>query len=449
MPTLCLPAQDRRALHHFQNRTLQHIQGPFQDKTWSSIIPRMVEHDAIVRNAAFALSTLHEHYLMHTANQILVSEYSLHYYQKALQQIICLSTPSESFDSILGVCILACQFESLRGCFEDATRHAIAGVKIIADYQLKITGLTSGLSEDELGHLLLNLQYQVMDAGVDEIYSHTQPVIKQAVPVPLTFRVVEDALAYLDSLYTRSFSLYEKAELYYKTGDGNTSVIPPDLLGEYRFLCTDFELWSEALSRTGNSADGGACQKVPGFLALKIFEASMRLELDVFFRGEEAYDDFSLENFGILKLVETFLLCQGYDPVPNQTRSARPPPHFTASLGIVGLLFDIAIRTERIALRKEATRLLRTANRREGVCDSNVMAKVVDQIDELENRATAVKRSCDHNSKFVISEVKPLSEQEVRVAYALKERRVGQFYCYWFEDNPPDRYPVQSVLLKI
>jgi hypothetical protein len=455
-----LTAQDRRTLDHFNNRTLEHVQGPFSDETWSRLIPQLIQHDSAVRNAAFALSALHEHYLGdgHGFGQVNLPEYSLHHYQKALRQVIRTQAPEESFDSVLGVCVISCQIESLRGGFEEATRHAVAGMKMIADYR-GTAASKPGLRREDLRRIYSDLQYQVLEANAEEFSIPCPWADPLQDTIPVAFKVVEEALPYLHRIGMRHFNLYEQAEVCCNSGLFPVEQMPTELIQQHASLKADFESWASALSQTETVVQGRNAQQQAGFLALKIFEASMRIDIDLFPRGEDAFDEYIAENKAILKLVEVFFASQSSGLVPgsgvsgeNSSCSAwKPRRYFTASLGIVGLLFDLATRTADCSLRNEALRLLRLAHRREGIWDSMIAANLVERLAEFEDGCRAARSvdGVDANATFVVTEIKLLSDAECLVHYGFKRREAGSFYSHWFEGLAPKEGPADSVVLDV
>lgn len=405
----------------------------------------MVEHDSTVRNAALALSAQHEYYVSNTG--AFLAEYSLHHYQKALRQVIRLSEPDASFDAILGVCVIACQIESLRGGYEAATRHAIAGMRMIADQ--RSANQKSGLGEEELRSIFTDLQFQVLEANADEFHIHYPNMKEEVGPVPTAFKGVEDALPHLHVIGMRLFTLFEKAEGC-EAGNWPASM-PAELFEEYELTRAIFEEWAEAIARTESIARRTTGQQFQGLLVLKIFEASIRVDLDIFPRGEEAYDDFIAHNHGILKLVEVFLLSQGCNVVSTMGQDGQPSPksrYFTSALGIVGLLFEIASRTADKSLCDEAVRLLRLAKRREGIWDSDAAANLLEKIKELEDHVTAI-RGDNPRIKFVITEIRLVSDQKCLINYGFKQKRPGYFHSHWFEDIRPGEGVIESVMLDI
>lgn len=453
-PSLQLSAQDRRTLNHFISRTIQHVQGPFRDETWSRIIPQLIQREAAVRNAAFALSALHEHYLGHTSAQVHLQEYSLHHYQKALRQVIHMREPGDSFSSILGVCILACQIESLRGNFEEATRHAKAGMKMIADFEGS-SHLIAGLSHDELHSVFIDFQYHVLEANAEE--SHIPYSLDEALPlaIPKAFLTVEDALPYLHRLEMRQSNFYKMVEHHHSTW--MSSPMTDSLIEEHQSIRSDFECWSAALSSTRSFMQHGSAQQHNGFLVLKISEAAIRIDLDLIPRGEAAYDDFVANNKAILKLVEELFSSQRGDgdiAHPSDDSSivtwpSRSIRYFTNALGIVGLLFEIATRTEDSSLRNEALRLLRMGHRREGPWDSLMAANLVERLVELKNSCTAAQSMVDGTSRLIITEIKLLSDSRCLIHYRFKRQEPGGIFSCWFDDMPPHNGPLQSMMLDI
>ena len=54
-----------------------------------------------IRHAVFALSSMHEYYAsVHESREVL-HDFSMHHYNKAIRQIIRISEPEQSFDTLL------------------------------------------------------------------------------------------------------------------------------------------------------------------------------------------------------------------------------------------------------------------------------------------------------------------------------------------------------------
>ncbi|ETN44392.1 uncharacterized protein HMPREF1541_10572 [Cyphellophora europaea CBS 101466] len=461
-PALQLPPYERRTLHHFQSRTLHQIQGPFKSDFWSVIVPQLVQHDAIVRYAVFALSQMHEHYLDQAFAVSSSINYALHYYQKALRQIVRLKSPDASFDSILIACMVFCVFESLRGGFDEATQHAVAGVNIIASRKSAGSSRdsTSAISNDILLQLCLLLQGQVMEANSDEYRTWHPDLLKNLDVIPATFASVEHALPYLQIISYQVIHLFDIAETHHKTETWIPSSVSPMLLAEYTTLRTNFDAWSRAASQIESIVRNESGDQYQGYLILQIFRASLKIDLEVFVHGETVYDDFKADNFGILKLVEVLFQVQGgsdrpRDPISPQTGAyslsrAAAPFTFTSTLGIVSLLFEIATRTNDSMLRNEALQLMRLSNRREGIWDSRVAALLAEKVVLLKQRGNAAAEEDQHSGfRFIVTDIQLLSDQKCKLTYGFKRNQPGTFKSFWLESIAPEEGSLQTEVIEI
>lgn len=254
-PALKVPSHDSRALWHFQNRSLQQIEGPFITELWSSIIPRLIQTDSIVRQAIMALSTLHEYYLNPQPADSILCDRALIYYQKARQQIIGLESLDDSFDSILCASVIFSACEGLRGNFSTATQHAIAGMKMIVDRKSSgshaVTLLTA--SEKSLFYVFLDLQSQVLEANEDG-FELAYPGLEQHLfDMPTLFTSAEQAVVHLQILVNQILDLYHTAVEHHETVPWISSQVSPALQPVYEAICSKFYVWERAVTQMEGS----------------------------------------------------------------------------------------------------------------------------------------------------------------------------------------------------
>lgn len=436
------------------------MEGCFRSELWSTIVPRLVHDDLIVRQAVLALSAIHEHYLDHSATGLVLPDHALRCYQKARQRIIELESPEEFFDSILCACIIFCVCEGLRGDFQEATRHALAGMKIIAARR-KATALSAvsmfETTEDHLPNVFLSLSNQAMEANVD--HSHIiYPGLQQKMDyIPDFFKNVEEALPHLQTLLDQILKLYDEAEIHHEIYTWVPSQISPSLQPGYEAIRARYDLWSRAVFRLESCARSGDRRQQAGYLLLEIYANFLELNFYVFVHGEETYDKLSGINYRILDLVERFLeihpdtigLQLSKSDLDYSTSAKRVSFSFTSSPEIVPVLFEIATRTSDPCLRQKAVQLLRSSGRREGVWDGCVAARLAEKIVQLKQQGTAEAETLHPGRKFLITDILPLSEQKYKIRFGFKKIQDGAFNSFWLETIRPGQGILQTQILDI
>lgn len=456
-----IPPHERRALWHFQHRTAQQIEGPFRSGFWSSIVPRLVQDDVIIHQAVLALSVFHEHYLDHDTACVCLSENALGWYQKARQQIIELDSPDHFFDSILCACIIFCTCDALVGDFESATRHAVAGMRMIAAWKSNTSSPHCASvfesAEKTLGNLFLALQVQIMEANVDDVQIECPRLVEQMEETPDHFNSVAEAFPPLQTLLTRVFNLFRDAEAYYENNVWLPSSISPQLRPAYEAICAKYDAWAKAMSNIRDVVRGTDSRSHAGYLLLEILASSLEINLHVFVHGESAYDDFKETNHDILSLVEAFLEVQSEGACVNTTNDNRDKPlrpggnrlSFTSSPEVVPLLFEIATRTSDSGLRQRALQLLRSSSRREGVWDCRVASSLAEKIVKLKQQGAEEAGNHGVDCKFLITDIMLLSEQTCMVRYGFKRVQTGSFNSFWLENICPGQGLLSSRILTV
>lgn len=459
-PFLDIPVNDQRLLWHFQHRTIAQLESTFRSELWSTIIPRLIQQDPVVRQAVVALSAFHEHYLVRDPASTDLPDQAVRLYQKAQQQVIQLKTPENFFDSILCACLIFGACASLRGEFEEATRHAVAGMKIISARRRPTSPSTSIFTSADhtLFSVFLDLQDQVLQANDEDFQMNCPELETQMGDMPDQFEDVETALTHLQILVNQFLDLHQDAETHHETDPWVPSQISPVLQPKFEEISSKYNMWTKALSHLEGAVQTGDQRQRAGLLLLKIFQLSFDIDLHVFVDGESTYDNFKDTNLLILSLIEAFLQMQS-DATDQQTSShdqARTSPsshnnsYFTSSPEIVPVLFEIATRSSDGALRQKACHLLRSRRRREGIWDSHVAASLAEQIAYLKEQGTTVAaESQDGARKFLLTDIILLSERQCMVRYGFKRVQPGTFGSFWLETINPGEGLLQSQVLTI
>lgn len=441
-----LTSQDRRALSYFQQCITDQIAGSFRSEFWSTIIPQMMHHDAIVRQAVLALSAFHEHYMGREILNDNSSQLALTRYSKAQRQVIDLTKPDSSFDAILCACIIFSICEGLRGDFEAVTRHVSAGIRIIAERdRIKQGGSIFSSQKDILPDTFLTLRNQALEYNMVECDVTFPDLPKQMNTMPDQLLTVEQALPYLHILLNSVLDLFLAANDYYETHDWKASELPPLLEVEYNTICADVSKWMTAVIEMKRMARIEDKRQDSGLLVLDILCSSLDIDLYVFLHGELTYDHFIELNHERLDLIENFLQTRH----PKSTESAHSrTTSFTSSPEFVPIVYEIATRTGDCDLHKRAVHILRSCRRREGIWDGSMAAQLAEKVTALKRQGTKEALNLDPPHRFIVTDVRLLSATQCFVQYGFKILRPGNFDCFWLESIRPGQGTVQSEVLK-
>lgn len=405
----------------------------------------MIQYDAIVRQAVLALSAFHEGYMNSSATNGSSTDLALTRYARAQRQVIELSSPDDNFDSVLCACIIFSMCEGLRGEFEIATRHIMAGMKIIAGRSLSPHRFRSIFSSerDFLADVFLMLQNQAMEYNVNDFNKYLPQLQKHMGNIPDHFTNVEEALPYLHNLLNEVLELDEGADEYHEDFEWTASSVAPALQPRYDAVRARVDLWTQAITRLENSIDQGS---QTGFLLLKIMSSTLEIDLHIFVHGESTYDDFIELNHQRLNLIETFLqLRSGNDDREIISEGAS----FTSSPEVVPILFEIAIRTLDDELHSRAIKILRACRRREGIWDGHMAASLAEKLIQLCCQGDKAARKLEPPHKFLITDIQLLSVSECRLQYGFKLIKPGTFESFWLETIRPGQGTVQSEVFKL
>lgn len=478
------------------------MEGPFRSEFWSTVVPALIQDDSIVRHAIYALSTAHESYLTDGATVSSLESYGLHYYQKSLREVSKLDDATEHFDSFLCICLIFYSLASLHGRFDEATRHAIAGLKMIAEMPHRRSA--SPITDNALFQIFLELRDQVCQANDDSFDQYSARPLARLSPVTRSFRTPEDLLIQLSLLSFEILGLSQEADALHATEPWVRGSVAPAIQPTYEAALHNHAQISEALSSMEKTfSNHPTARQREACLTIRVFLISLSIDLEVFVNGEEVYDSHIEDNFTILRLIEEALF-QQHSNASSTTTSPQAAPvdkrqetPFVSSLGIIALLFEIATRTGIPSLRTSAINLLYRANRREGIWDSRVAARLAERLIVLNDEGIAIANgttgtttamsstthlpmSCSFsdqpetvpNTKFIITDIRLLSDRKAKVTYGFKKRRqpvtigivddIGgspdsgvhlataeEFESFWFEGVPPGEGELREEIIEL
>ncbi|EXJ82833.1 hypothetical protein A1O3_06648 [Capronia epimyces CBS 606.96] len=271
---------ERRALDYFQDRTALELAGAFQTDFWLASILPLARHENSVKYALIALSSMHEHYagIDHFAPARGGLGFALDHYGKAIREVVRLnqnqnklhnhaqkqnqsSLPTitaknkKTFDYALVTCALFSAFESLQGHYHDACKHAVAGIKILAEEQQQEQQQQAHrpsqhqhqhppvIPRDELNRFFIAMGRQMLEIGDPNLQGlQLQPVLGrgrgmtalQPHCIPDQFVSYEHALLHIEILLTDLFEFSERSDRLHNHGQGRISD------GNYHSLRTEY-----------------------------------------------------------------------------------------------------------------------------------------------------------------------------------------------------------------
>lgn len=424
-------------------------------------MPRLIQTDPIVRQAVMALSALHEHYLGQQPTDPCLPDRALTYYQKASQQIINLERPDDHFDSILCASIIFSACEGLRGNFDVATQHAIAGLKMIGARGASTPRTTSMLTSNEknLFDIFMDLQSQVMEANHDGFNVVFPGLQEHMLDMPDHFQNVEEAVSHIQILTNQIFDLYQQAERYHENQPWIPSQIALPLQPVYEAVSSKYQLWENAVLELKGLSQYGDARQRAAYILLQIFAFSYKIYLYVFVHGESTYDDLITTNYHIISLIETYLhidagtsslMTSNTTPSPSPpTKSGLLPVSFSSYPGVIPVLFELATRTDDTALCQRALKLLRYSNKREGVWDGALAAKLAEKLNHMQEEGEAAVTTHRVGYKFLITDIQLLSERKYLITSGFKRIQPGSFDSWWLETISPEQGTTWSQIVTI
>jgi hypothetical protein len=405
------------------------LAGAFRTNFWLEAIFPLVEKESSVRNAVIALSSMHEHYsgIDHFAPAN-AHDFALNYYGKAMREIASL-TQSQSKrppDHALVTCSLFSTLESLQGHYHESCKHAIYGIKILAEEQKALARKSPEKSraptdvelKEGLARFFIASGRQILELGepcYDESRNDLQ-YTRSSIPMPEKFTSHENAILHMEILLAEVVEYCDRADSL--AGEGLIAESAGKfLISEFQVIKEHFDNWKAAFEAfttemiesraetpesvssdmSGRSIKGLVdAQRSPATLVLQAYYSLVGALMARIERNDiSVLDEYDFDFWVAVNACEEFINTTSTYTKP--VRDISPPaqnenlltirPTFSLALGVVPLLFLAASRTSDIALREKALHLLRTCNRREGLWDSRIAAKLIIRMYELRNLA--------------------------------------------------------------
>lgn len=397
-----------------------------------------VHNEPILKTIAIALGSLHRSFVheknMHSINNeetlfILIN------YNKAIRQLVSID-PRASYkgnDTFLIACILFFCFECLQGNFKPAFQHAVSGLKIIKQQQLMadMSGAGAYIPVEKITLLFSILENQVLEIeneGIltSELRPASSPFLYQTRDTMWISRDIEDIFVSFQFLYNRFTRVLSICDSLNEP----TSEIFPEFLADTQraqLECVQvradievwisvFEHWLEQPGSRENDSDSVKILRVWRIIIgifLKIPLPISEIDWDNF------TDEFSAVNFLVSNLVnapsQSILSGQASSTIPKygsrqEVTASRasslpeilPRPSkaktsiFSLSLGVVTPLYICATRCRKSSVRYHSLGLMSYCQRREGLWDSDLAARIAKRIVAIEEESAQISPGADY-----------------------------------------------------
>ncbi|OQU99307.1 hypothetical protein CLAIMM_04955 [Cladophialophora immunda] len=402
--------REKRSFNFFRNRTAGELAGYFRPELWSRFILTTAHHEDAIKHAVISIGGLHELFLCPApSTDPSLLAFAMQHYGRAMHHVVKLDTSRSprAVDVALTVSVLFACIEILRKHFASSLSHIYSGMRILAELARR--------SEDTPEHYLprhllvqmyLRLDTQVMEFGKDGFQAPPAFAITSVDPVPATFSDADEARS--------SFEMCRYQVLHFardvqatRRNCGTPRPYPKDLDGRHQVLRQHFNEWEIAFRRLlqrKRSHDLAA-------LILKASSVALDIILSSCLERNEMIFDLLTDKFQELVLVaEEIVQRMLQDSRPKRsskhlettwkdgTHDASPstPDHHTEpvismNLGIVSHLYMAATRSRDPDIRQRSLCLLKTIKRREGICDSDMLAAFAEKL-VMEEEHEALRR---------------------------------------------------------
>lgn len=410
---------------------------PFNAKLWINCVLQLAERHDFVMSALLALSSMHESYSQKPQLQEQYQSFCFLHYNKALKKISQITDSETYTHAILISSIVFYSLESLRGCLYRALQHVQSGLKIVRHQPVpesnKPSTMTKSLIRD-----FLSLQNQIMELGTPsksrayDVFQGFEP------PFPDTFKSLDDALHYIEVLYSEVQCVIEYFEEFQKSGRGSADILSVEIVPRCERIQERFNQWSMAFARleTSLSSKGGiGPQDHKAILILKIYQTMQKAILDSFFTGD-CFSKFDADIARTLDLIEHFLHSESR--IPEQSKQK---PTFSLSLGIIPVLTVIAIRCNYAPARDRSMELLALTRRREGAWDSAMILQIAKRCIAFKEHMAQVGN--EHHVH--VSHFRFVSDTACRIEYYFVEPEGGSRRAWLTPKERVDPYKHEEV----
>jgi hypothetical protein len=393
-----------RALEYFKLVTASELAGEFSADLWTKHILRIAYYQPSIHHALVALGSAHEEFAKSPGSDF--PEYASLQYGKAIRNVINLDAVSSShgIETALVTCALFSSLESLRGHYLSSVSHLTSGLNVLEEEQRQQRQVGQlCIPRELLMSLFLRLDSQRMEiGGVGKIQGSVLSMMARP-SIPKRFASLSSAWAAFDLINYQFLQLQYRAESASRD-HVHLSDYWPGLVAQQNALRELWQEWEAAHNRM--LQHDGVLERSSGIIMLEMASMTMQLMLNVhmldpenewdqywglFSRIVDNAEEFIDKDRQIRGFIEHPSTCGKPSKSPSTIQPPLRPasaPAFTLSLGCINILYLTATRCRNYSIRHRALDLLKRSNRREGLWDSNLSAKVAGSLIAIEENKT-------------------------------------------------------------
>lgn len=406
--------RERRGFQYFTTRTAPELTGYYETITfWQKLILQASSVDSSIRHAVIAIGTLHEEfannrwsYYAQTASKGV--DFATGQYSKAIAHLRkSLVQGKQTPVTALLSCILFVCFDSLRGHFDAALVHLKSGLKILKAVDLGATDVVL----TQISPIFKRLSLQAI------LYVDTRPTLERRSLVKaladVSFRE-EQIPEVFESLAQARHCLNQSADGLFRSFyqcEGHLPMSQQDrsALETQSYYTNLLVAWNVAYERfMHENAEHLSGKELRGAALLKIhhISASIMAKMAGNFNDPRSVGDVMNDNSAfvafrdefkiITNLAGTLIKAAELDLEREQTSLT-----FSTDLGLIGPLYYVCIRCQDHSVRQEAMALLLRCPRREGMWDTEAVAKMVNEFWEFERK----HKSALHDKRIVVADL--------------------------------------------
>jgi hypothetical protein len=381
--------RENRAQEFFQVQTISQLTEVFKSELWDRYVLQLALIEPGVHYAKVALGAMHLSFTTDMSATTKEDElFAIQQYNKAISHIVRPLKPLSPIVVLVACYMFSC-FEAIRGYHESSFRHVASGLQLISTRGRNRSRLYSGTENEAIEKSLiqkfssLDLQAMVYDPGWVTHSVHYDPQTDNCGP----FTSIEQAHYALTALL-QSTLRFKRLEGFQHGKD-----VPEkkDISSKREKLLVDLAQWSAAFDsflnrmiRTSTEEQTRATQ------LLQIQQLAGYIHLSVTVSDEETSFDRFLPMFQkTVSLAEALLSPSDISSKLDKRRSKK----FLYEDGVIPPLYLVGLKCRDPVVRRKAQGLLASARRKEGVWESDKMAKVVEQIIAIEESGRVIYSS--------------------------------------------------------
>ncbi|KAM5350999.1 hypothetical protein ACJ41O_003722 [Fusarium nematophilum] len=367
--SLCFNAHGSRALDYFQAKAAPELCGFFENDLWSRLVLQISRRESCVRQMVVALGLLHEsfHPSSHPTSSLLrrcaISEYG----QGIMLLNSHISTQGWASLEITLLCSILCvAFEWLRGDYDAAHTHLSSSMNVMSQWTNVKRPRSNGTSPSSPGGHMIRTQLGPLWTSL-VLQARTMPSSSSSQwHMPLGIEQSREPFSSLDQARRALDVLI-------------AYLLPETVAKKFRDSTYQYDPWDLALplsewSRSFTAflgTQGPSERASPRVAIMDLWHRTARMFFISSFSTDEAdLDGFLPEFIHIVKKVGDLVSCS--------------TSKFSMDIGIVPLLYYVALKCRHPEVRRRAIEMLRATPRREAVWDSIGAAAVVEEVMRVE-----------------------------------------------------------------